>query len=154
MPVLSRIFLKLGLVYFVLAMLVAAALALAGGAWSALLLPTYLHLFMVGWVTQCIVGVALWLFPKWSKEQPRGPEWLGWTSLVGLNLGLVLRAIAEPMMVLRAPDEVGIFGGLLVASAVAQWVGGLAFAAAIWPRIKDPKAERARRRKQTRAGEG
>ncbi|TXD39009.1 hypothetical protein FRC98_00990 [Lujinxingia vulgaris] len=154
MPTLSRIFLKLGLLYFVLAMLVAAALAWVGGAWSALLLPTYLHLFMVGWVTQCIVGVALWLFPKWSKEQPRGPEWLGWTSLVGLNLGLVLRAVAEPMLALQGADEAGIFGGLLVVSAIAQWAGGLAFAAAIWPRIKDPKAERARRKKQARAEEG
>ncbi|RDV39917.1 hypothetical protein DV096_04970 [Bradymonadaceae bacterium TMQ3] len=154
MPVVSRIFLKLGLLYFVLAMLFAVGLALAGGAWTALLLPTYLHLFMVGWVTQCIVGVALWLFPKWSKEQPRGPEWLGWTSLLGLNLGLVLRAVAEPMQAMQGADEAGILGGMLVVSAIAQWAGGLAFAAAIWPRIKDPKAERARRKKQARAGEG
>ena len=36
--------------------------------------PTFFHLFMFGWVTQLIFGVAFWLFPKFSKTQPRGNE--------------------------------------------------------------------------------
>ena len=42
------------------------------------LLPVFYHLLMVGWVTQLICGVALWMFPPLSREQPRGDERLGW----------------------------------------------------------------------------
>jgi hypothetical protein len=35
-------------------------------------MPVYLHLFMIGWVTQMIFGVAYWMFPRVSKENPRG----------------------------------------------------------------------------------
>jgi len=99
----------------------------------ALLLPTHLHLFVVGWVTHMIFGVALWLFPKHTKEKPRGSDVLSWTTLATLNLGLVLRALAEP-----APLYLPGVGWepALVVSAVLQWVGGVAFAINIWPRIK------------------
>lgn len=51
---------------------------------------------MVGWVTQMIIGVAFWMFPKYTRERPRGSEALAWITYVLLNVGLLLRAIAEP----------------------------------------------------------
>ncbi|MFW5968096.1 MAG: hypothetical protein ACOCV2_11290, partial [Persicimonas sp.] len=74
MPTVNRIFLKLALLYFVAALACAVWMAWSGGATGARLLPTYLHLFTVGWITQMIIGVALWLFPKWTREHPRGYE--------------------------------------------------------------------------------
>lgn len=148
MPTVSRLFLKFGLIYFVAAMASGVAMGWLGGAWGTLLLPTYIHLFVVGWITQIIIGVALWLFPKWTREQPRGREWMSWVALVTLNLGLLLRVATETLHARHtldpSPQQWLAWG--LVASALLQWVGGMAFMINIWGRIK-PKRKRKPRAK-------
>ncbi|WP_174769489.1 hypothetical protein [Persicimonas caeni] len=151
MPTVSRLFLKFGLIYFVAALASGVAMAWAGSAWGAVLLPTYLHLFVVGWLTQIIIGVALWLFPKWTKEQPRGREWLSWTALVTLNLGLLLRLVAEPGQMWLDTGWQPTMSALLVVSAALQWIGGMAFTVNIWGRVKVKK--RKRRKKKSRSNE-
>src|SRR5690554_884130 len=149
MPTISRLFLKCGLIYFVAAMASGVAMAWLGAGWGAVLLPTYIHLFVVGWITQIIIGVALWLFPKWSKEQPRGREWLSWVALVTLNLGLLLRLGTESIHGLNRLDPASqkwLAWGL-VASALLQWVGGMAFVVNIWGRIKPKKVRKPRAKK-------
>jgi hypothetical protein len=94
--------------------------------------PTYLHLLVLGWLTQLIFGVALWLFPKHSPGRPRGDERLGWASFFLLNAGLVLRALAEPSHALGHR-----VGGLLVMAAVAQLLAGWAFVLNTWPRVRE-----------------
>jgi hypothetical protein len=100
----------------------------------AVLWPTYLHVFLVGWLTQLIFGVAFWLFPRYSAERPRGNERLGWWSFALLNFGLVLRVIGEPWRTLTGS---GVAGALLVGSAFAQWLAGWAFAVNTWPRLRE-----------------
>jgi hypothetical protein len=39
-------------------------------ALGALLWPTYLHLLVLGWLTQLIFGVAFWMFPRYSARNP------------------------------------------------------------------------------------
>jgi hypothetical protein len=138
MPPITRIFVKTALVYFVAALIVALLLAArpvlelprAIGALS----PVYFHLFMVGWVTQLIIGAAYWMFPKYTRAMPRGHNWLMWTAYVCLNAGLLARLAGEPMRALHpAPG----WGWLLVFSALAQWIGGMAFIANFWPRVKE-----------------
>ncbi len=136
MPRLTRWFIRLSLVYLVLALLVAAAQALQPW-WPALkqirsLGPIWLHLFMVGWVTQLIFGVAYWMFPAASRQRPHGRAWLGWAALISLNLGLVLRAVTEPV----ARGEGGVWGMGLALAALLQWLAGLAFAANAWGRVR------------------
>ena len=138
MPPLTRWFLKAALVYLVAALSTGVALA-AGGAGGlgplvGALAPVYVHLFMVGWVTQLIFGVSLWMFPRYSRESPRGSEGLGWATLVALNLGLVLRAVAEPAHALGPRT---LTGWALVLSAFLQWSAGLLYVASIWPRVKE-----------------
>ena len=94
--------------------------------------PTYLHLLVVGWLTQLIFGVAFWMFPKHSSAPPRGSDRLGWTCFALLNIGLVLRAVAEPLQGLGRPSA-----PLLVASAVTQLLAGWAFVANTWPRVRE-----------------
>lgn len=138
MPPITRIFIKTALVYFVIALLIGFVLVatpwLPLPAWIPALNPVYFHLFMVGWVTQLIAGVAYWMFPKFSREQPRGSDFLAWSTFALLNVGLVLRIIAEPANTF-APG--GIWGVMLAASALLQWLGGAAFVANTWPRIKE-----------------
>ncbi len=135
MPILTRAYIKTSFIYL--------ALALTLGLWLAAgsllpsppgLLPVYFHLFLVGWVTQLIIGIGLWMFPKFSREQPRGNERLAWAVFVLLNAGLVLRAIAEPI---HATEPAPFWGSLLALSALLQWLGGLGFVALAWPRIKE-----------------
>jgi hypothetical protein len=104
----------------------------------ALLQPTALHLIVVGWLTQLIFGVALWMFPVRSKERPRGPEALGWSCYGLLNGGLVLRLLAEPLQSYR---PLPALGWLLVGSAVLQVVACWIFVGAIWARVR-PKPGR------------
>ena len=138
MPALTRWFIKTALVYFVAALVLGVALAaLAAFAVTptmALLGPAYFHLFMVGWITQLIVGMVYWMFPRYSKEKPRGSETLAVATYVLLNVGLVLRVISEPVHALR-PD-LG-WGWLVVLSAVLQWLAGMAFIFNTWARIKE-----------------
>jgi hypothetical protein len=134
MPPLTRWFVRASLVYFVVALGLSVAVAArpAGPPWLAALAPVYVHLFMVGWVTQLIAGVSLWLFPRSTVPAPRA-ERLGRAVFVALNAGLGVRAVAEPWQGL-APARLP--AALLVASALLQWAGGLGYVAAVWPRVR------------------
>jgi len=130
MPTITRWFIK--------AALVSLVLGLAAGIWqqvtsAAGMFPVYLHLLTFGWLTQLIFGVAIWMFPMYSKEHPRGPEWLVWSVFGTLNLGLLLRIIFEPLQNL-SPTTLGAWA--LVAAAILQWYSGMGFAAAVWKRIR------------------
>jgi hypothetical protein len=138
MPVLTRTFAKASLVYLVLALLIAVVLALQPllpmPGFVVGLRPVYLHFFMVGWLTQLIFGVMHWMFPKASQDQPRGSERLIWGVLIALNLGLVLRAVAEPLS--AAQPAMG-WDWMLTISAILQWLAILGFVANTWPRVKE-----------------
>jgi hypothetical protein len=123
---------RTALIYFVLAL--AAGLLRAIPALNIpAITPVYFHLLMVGWVTQLIIGVAYWMFPRYSKDSPRGPEWLGYTIYALINVGLVLRIIGEPMQA----SGIAWAGGLLAISAVLQLIGGWVFVGMMWPRVKE-----------------
>ena len=96
--------------------------------------PVYFHLFMVGWVTQLIFGVAYWMFPKFTKAMPRGRDWLALGAYWLINVGLILRAVAEPLQVVQ---PLAIWGVLIVVAAILQWLGGLAFVVNLWPWVKE-----------------
>jgi len=138
MPILTRWFIKTSLVYFVAALVVGVAQAaqaplglapeLAGAG------PVYVHLLVVGWITQMIFGVAYWMFPRYSRETPRGSDRLALAAYVCLNAGLLLRVIAEPASTLHPGAG---FGRALGVSAVLQWLGGMAFVVNTWPRVKE-----------------
>jgi hypothetical protein len=105
------------------------------------LLPVFYHLLMVGWATQLICGVALWMFPPYSRERPRGDERLGWVTYAGLNSGLLLRVVAEP---LHSWSPAPWNGWALALSSLLQVVAIWAFVIAIWPRVKGRAAPKAR----------
>ena len=138
MPLITRTFIKAALAYLCAALLLAVALA-ANDLWrlSGLLSalgPAYFHLFMLGWVTQLIFGVVLWMFPKYSLAAPRRSERLSWAVFGLLNAGLVLRVLAEPFNTLSPGSG---WGWLLALSALLQWLAGLGFIANVWGRVKE-----------------
>lgn len=137
MPTITRTFIKTAMGYVLLGGLL-SAVWLIHLAWPlhplvSFVQPTALHLIVVGWLTQLIFGIALWMFPVWSKAQPRGPERLSWLCYGTLNGGLVLRLIAEP---LNGYHQSSVWSALLVVSAVLQVVAMWLFVALAWPRVR------------------
>lgn len=138
MPTLTRWYVKTSLIYLVAGLALAALLALAQVIDQPRLLsasgPVYLHLFLVGWITQLIMGIVFWMFPKYSKARPRGSERLAAITYVLLNAGLMLRVIGEPA---RAIGPGAVWGWMLVVSALLQWLAGMLFVANTWGRVKE-----------------
>lgn len=98
----------------------------AASPWLAAAWPVYIHLLVLGWVTQLIAAVALWMFPR--PDRRVATEGLpGWAFYGLLNAGLVLRAIAEPLPALHR---------LLPIAALMHLGAILALAAMLWPRIR------------------
>lgn len=137
MPTLTRWFVKTSFIYLGLALIVGLLLEIQfmlkftspGG-----LFPVYIHLFMLGWLTQLIFGVVFWMFPKFSAEQPRGNEALGWWTYALLNTGLVLRSLAEPVNSIQ-PNPLSRW--TLVLSAFIQFLAGLLFVLNSWGRVRE-----------------
>ena len=142
MPVLTRAFIRTSFAYLLAALLVGIPVDFRSLVPLApivnTLSPVYFHLFLVGWVSQLIFGVVNWLFPKADPERPY-EERFGWATLLLLNSGLLLRAIAEPLNGLQPGT---IWGWLLVASALLQWLAALSFVAMVWPRVYERRRKR------------
>ncbi len=131
MPTITRYFIKAAMLYFVggllTGFLISARTVLNLPAVLTAMSPTYLHMLVMGWITQLIIGIAYWMFPKFSKESPRGDENIGWIIWWLLNVGLLLRVIGEPLHI----------GWMLPISALMQLFAVWLFIIVIWPRVKE-----------------
>ncbi|HUI90174.1 MAG TPA: hypothetical protein VLX61_15755 [Anaerolineales bacterium] len=136
MPTLTRWFIRTSFICLVLAAMLALLMAILpmfnfGNAGN--LSVIYIHLFVLGWLTELAFGVVYWMFPKYSAEKPRGHGALGWWTYALLNLGLLLRAIAEPS---NASHPNSVSGWVLVLSALLQFLAGLFFVINSWSRVR------------------
>lgn len=129
----SRALVGAALACLVLGMAVGVLLAAPGvdPAWRTALRPAWVHLLAVGWLTQLVFGVALWLFPR--RRQLRHQSPLAWSGLVLLNAGVAARTVAEPALALAHGPP---WGALAAVAAVLQWLAVLLFVACLWPRVR------------------
>lgn len=138
MPTLTRWYVKTSLIYFVVALGVAVLVAARNVVHLPSLVdtfgPPYLHLLLIGWITQLIMGIVFWMFPKYTRDQPRHSEGAAWAVYALLNIGLLLRAIGEPANTLRTER---VWDVVLLLSAVMQWLAALVFVANTWGRVKE-----------------
>lgn len=95
--------------------------------------PTYLHMLVVGWLTQLIFGVIYWMFPVISKTNMRGDPRRAWVVLISLNSGLLMRVLCEPWRTVSTNELNGI--GLVV-SALLQVSAGYLLILTCWPRVR------------------
>ncbi|TGL44598.1 hypothetical protein [Leptospira perdikensis] len=136
MPKISRYFIKSGMVYLLFGVLVYGLAEFPGTKWDVHLMPVYWHMIALGWITQIIMGVSLWMFPKGKNPSPKEGSSFAWIAYFALNLGLCLRIVSEPF--LYGNKEVFILPFLC--SVFLQLVGILSFVFEIWPRLK-PKPQ-------------
>ncbi len=138
MPTLARYYIRTAFVWLVLAfglgiaMLISQLWNLKSNPLAALQIVFY-HALMVGWVTQLIVGVAIWLFPVHTREQPRGNEKIAWSAYATFNLGLGLRSMVEPLLQ-WTPS--GLVKGAVVVAANLQVAALWLILLMLWPRVK------------------
>lgn len=142
MPLITRWYIRTSFFYLIASLIVGLSIALRSTlslpAAFSVMGPVYLHLFLVGWITQLIFGVIFWLFPK-PKTELRNWERVGWGVWALLNVGLLLRVLSEPPAVLQPG---GLWGWILVASALLQWLAGIGLIAIVWPRAYTRKRTR------------
>lgn len=137
MPPLSRAFIKSGLLFFLASLIL--WMSIIGRAYFGLpsflgaMMPSFFHLLMVGWITQIIFGVSIWMFPSITRENPRGSQRLGWNVFYLLNLGLLIRLVGEPLVFATGSPALG---GLLLLSGLFQLIAGVMYVRLIWPRVK------------------
>ncbi|MCL6532507.1 MAG: cbb3-type cytochrome c oxidase subunit I [Armatimonadetes bacterium] len=135
MPRWSRWMVRMSLVYLVLGLGLHLLTHLPlSFAWLANAAPSVFHLLVVGWATQMIFGVAYWMFPRLSRSAPYGSERASAVVFWCLNLGLVLRVVAEPTVPLSSAP---IWEALLLTSAGFQWLASLVFVFTIWGRVRE-----------------
>lgn len=133
MPTLTRWFLRAAMLYLVAALGLGIYMAAPGspilfGPWFA----PYIHFLVLGWATQMIFGVGLWMFPRRKPLDLAATPWLDWLCFWSLNVGLVARAIAEPIVAQRRSEGAA---AVLIMSAVLQLVAVAAFVVLAWPRV-------------------
>lgn len=137
MPLLTRLYIKASFLFLALALLsgvlITGARIWSAPPWVSSLSPVYFHLFLVGWVTELIFGVAYWMFPKVSRESYHGSPFLSWGTFLLLNIGLLLRVIGEPWLTLSPHPGPKI---LVISSAALQFTAGIFFVINTWKRVK------------------
>ena len=151
MPLTSRVSVKASIVYLVLGALLGAImlidrwLPLGSGVYA--LLPSHVQLLVIGWLTQLIIGVAWWLFPPLAiglrqgeslpvrrGQAQRGSEPLFWAALACLNVGILLRALFEP---LHTWTQMGLFGALAGISGLFLLAAAVLFVVNLWGRVRE-----------------
>ena len=136
MPTLTRWFLRSAIVCLLAGLGLGVVTAGATGPAAAAVQPLMVHLLVVGWATQMIFGVAFWMFPRPGGAGFGDPR-PGWTAFVSLNLGLALRALAEPAVALGVAGPIATLA--LGVSAASQLAAVLLFATIMWRRVAGPR---------------
>lgn len=134
------------MIFFGLAMAIAVLLELSQSGIVEInragLMPVFWHFLLVGWITQIIMGVSVWMFPRKKRGEVGGGENYAWIAFIGINLGLIMRAIAEPASMVSVSNQ-WIQTGMIF-SSVLQVVGGTAYVIGIWPRVRGKRKPRRR----------
>jgi hypothetical protein len=142
MLLLHRTFIRLALACLLLGVMMGTLIewrqAFGLRPWPYAAVTIHIHLLMVGFLLNMVMGVAHWMFPRLPGATAVGAarDPLAWTNLVSLNLGLALRVVSEPWMGRAWANA------LQAASAALQLAGVVFFLLAIWRRVRFPKAAR------------
>ena len=151
MPLTSRITVKASIIYLALGAVLGAVLLI--NRWLRLdpaievLRASHVQFLVVGWLTQFIIGVAWWLFPPLAiglrndaplpvrrGQNQRGSETLFWIGTACLNVGVLLRALFEPI---HGWTELGALRTLADLSGIVLLAAAALFVINLWGRVRE-----------------
>jgi len=136
MPAITRYFIKSGMIYFFLGIICAFIAELPFVRTGALLLPVYWHMLVIGWISQIIMGVSIWMFPRTKKQRQNIESFPAVASFWTLNAGLILRFMAEPFL----PFFQGVMmTTVILISTLLQFAAVILYLIEIWPRVQPRK---------------
>jgi formate-dependent nitrite reductase membrane component NrfD len=137
MPPVTRWFIKTGIIWFALGVTLALVAELPNVQGSALLLPVYWHMLVIGWITQVIMGVSIWMFPRKKRNRKKESSSLATGAYFLLNGGLIIRFLSEPFLPLVTNSD--IVPVVVIVSGILQVAAIMLFIAEIWPRVQPKK---------------
>lgn len=144
MPPITRWFIKTAIVYLLAGIILAFVSELPTLNAGPLLLPVYWHMIVIGWITQVIMGVSIWMFPRKKRHRKKTQSFSAVAAFGTLNTGLILRFLSEPFLPLFT-DSFSI-RVVIIISSLLQVAGILFYIAEMWPRVQ-PKKKRKRKKK-------
>lgn len=134
MPAASALFVKAAWTWFLAGLALGGILAAhkALGWWPDLaprLWSTHVHVMLVGFVAQWIMGIAFWFYPRpEGGSAPRHRRALAAWAL--LNGGILVRALAEARLADAPPARWAYLGAV-----ASQALGGGLYVTAVWGRV-------------------
>lgn len=143
MPRISRLFIKTGLLYFLLAIIFRLLLDVFQVLPAFILRPLFWHALMLGWITQIIMGVSMWMFPGRTKEEGFSAQKWAWLTYLSLNTGLILRFISSPLV---AFNHRTFWEIILAVSAFLLLAAIIFFIIELWPRVMSKQKQREKRK--------
>jgi len=125
MPRVSAWFVRASLVHLMAGFCIGAVLLAGKGIplgfdpWS--LRAVHIEMLLVGWMIQLVMGVAIWIFPRFVLHRaPQRSAVTAWLAFALLNAGVLLAGL----------------GGSLLAAGRATEIGAAAsFAVHLWGRV-------------------
>lgn len=128
MPRVSAWFVRASLCHLVAGFVIGALLLAGKGntlgldAWALRALrPVHIEMLLVGWVIQLVMGVAIWIFPRFVlRRAPQRSAVTAWLALALLNCGVLL---------------VSLGGNFLAAGRLIEIVAAASFAVHLWGRV-------------------
>ena len=134
MPKATRWMIKAALVYLAAGVILAGMNDILAGSAGLSLLAVYWHMIVMGWITQVIMGVSIWMFPGRRRGGRKEESLLPWVVFGLLNTGLIARFAFEPFVTEPGGSpwvETGLIASaLLLKSAIAVYL------AEMWPRVQ------------------
>ncbi|MEX2478048.1 MAG: hypothetical protein WD357_06400 [Gracilimonas sp.] len=122
MPHISRIMIRLSLVYLLIGvsigalMLVNKAFLISPVIWF--IFPIHIEFLIFGWIIQFTLGVAYWILPRFLKTKGRGSKILARLMPLFLNIGIISVAFSGYGL----GSEFALAGRILEACAVGMFV--------------------------------
>lgn len=135
MPVLSIVFIKTALIYFVVGFILGFIMLLNKAynfdARILILLPIHIQILFLGWTLEFVFGVAFWILPRFIYSYGRVE--LAWGSYFLLNIGILLSVVSYINTIVAFTSQGKI---LFISSALLIFGGVMLFAFYIWSRVK------------------
>lgn len=140
MPKSTRWMIKAGFFYLAAGVILAGMNDILPGFSGFPLLAVYWHMIVMGWITQVIMGVSIWMFPGRRRGKGIKESVLPWLVLGLLNSGLILRFAFEPFAADAGGSRPVEYG--LILSALMQTASVAVYLAEMWPRVQLKKVRR------------